>query len=74
MRKIGSENANGCTQNAENGFGFDFFERCHEDGDEFLSHIVRLTSDETWVLFLNVETRSSQSGGCTYIHQTSRKV
>jgi hypothetical protein len=34
-------------QNTENGFGFDFLERYHKDGDEFLNHIVRLTGDET---------------------------
>jgi hypothetical protein len=37
---MGSENAPECTQNAENGFGFDFFKQYHTDGDEFLSHIV----------------------------------
>jgi hypothetical protein len=55
---MGSENAHGCAQNAENGFNFDFFlERCHKDGDEFLNHIVRVTGDETWVSFVNVETK-----------------
>jgi hypothetical protein len=32
-------------------------ERHRKDGDEFLSHLVRVTSDETWVSFLNVETK-----------------
>jgi hypothetical protein len=32
-------------------------ERCHKDGDEFLSHIVRITGDETRVSFVNVETK-----------------
>jgi hypothetical protein len=52
-----SENAHGCAQNVENcfGFGFYFLERYHKDGDEFLSHI--LTGDETWVSFVNVETK-----------------
>jgi hypothetical protein len=31
------------------------FERYHKDGDEFLNHIV--TGDETWVSFVNVETK-----------------
>jgi hypothetical protein len=26
-----------------------FLERYHKDGDEFLSHIVWVTDDETWV-------------------------
>jgi hypothetical protein len=55
---MGSENAHGCAQNAENGFGFDFFlERYHKDGDEFLNHIVQVTEDETCVSFVNVETK-----------------
>jgi hypothetical protein len=39
-----------------------FLERCYKDGDEFLNHIVRVT----------VETKSSQSRGCTQI-QTKHK-
>jgi hypothetical protein len=31
--KLGSENAHRCAQNAENGFGFDFFKRYHKDAD-----------------------------------------
>jgi hypothetical protein len=43
---------------AENGFGFDFLERYRQDGVELLiNHIVLVTGDETWVLFVNVETR-----------------
>jgi hypothetical protein len=56
---MGSENAHGCSQNAENGFSFDFFwgGGYHKYGDEFLNHIVRVTDDETWLSFLNVETK-----------------
>jgi hypothetical protein len=32
-------------------------EQYHIDGDEFLNHIIRVTGDETWVSFMNVETR-----------------
>jgi hypothetical protein len=46
---------------AQNGFGFDFFEQCHKDGDEFLNPIVRVTGDETWVSFVNVETKEQSS-------------
>jgi hypothetical protein len=35
----------------------DFSERYHKDGDEFLNHIVRVTGDETWVSFVNAETK-----------------
>jgi hypothetical protein len=34
-----------------------FFERYHKDGDKFLDHIVGVTGDETWVSFVNVETK-----------------
>jgi hypothetical protein len=36
---------------------FFFLEQYHKDGDEFLSHILRVTGGETWVSFLNVETK-----------------
>jgi hypothetical protein len=56
---MGSENAYGSTQNAEHvfvfGFGFDFLERYHKYGHEFINHI--LTEDDTWVSFVNVETK-----------------
>jgi hypothetical protein len=32
-------------------------ERYHKKGDEFLSHIIRVTGDETWVSFVTVETK-----------------
>jgi hypothetical protein len=54
---MGFRNAHGWTQNAENGFSFDFLERYHKDGDEFLDHVVRVTGDETWDLFVNAETK-----------------
>jgi hypothetical protein len=34
-----------------------FLEQYHKDDDEFLSHIVQVTGDETWVSFMNVETK-----------------
>jgi hypothetical protein len=34
-----------------------FLERRHKDGDEYLYHIVRVRGDETWVSFVNVETK-----------------
>jgi hypothetical protein len=33
-----------------------FLHRYHKDGDEYPSHIVRVTGDETWVSFVNAET------------------
>jgi hypothetical protein len=34
-----------------------YLERYHKDGDEFLSHIAQVTGDETWVSFVNAETK-----------------
>jgi hypothetical protein len=35
----------------------DFLEKYHKDGDKFLNHILRATGDQTWVSFVNVETK-----------------
>jgi hypothetical protein len=42
-----------------------FLKQYHKDDDEFLNHIVRVTGDETWVSFVNVETKEQSK-------QTSR--
>jgi hypothetical protein len=56
-----------CAQNALN-----FFQWYHKDGDQFLIHII--TDDETWVSFVNVETKEqSKQWMHTHIHQTSQK-
>jgi hypothetical protein len=34
-----------------------FLERDHKPDDELLNHIVRVTGDETWVSFVNFETK-----------------
>jgi hypothetical protein len=34
-----------------------FLEQYHKDGDEFLNYIVQVAGDETWVSFMNVETK-----------------
>jgi hypothetical protein len=57
---MGSENAHGWAQNAENFFSFEFLQQYHKDGDGFLSHIVQVTGDETWVSFVNVETKEQR--------------
>jgi hypothetical protein len=36
---------------------YTFLDQYHKDGSEFLNHIVRVTGDETWVSFVNVETK-----------------
>jgi hypothetical protein len=54
---MGSENAHGAHKMWGHNFDFDFFEWYYEDGDEFLSHTIRVTGDRTWVLFVNVETK-----------------
>jgi hypothetical protein len=64
----------GTHKNAENGFDFPFFERYYTDGDEILSHIVRITGDEIWVSSVNAHT-TEQSQQWIYTHspQTPRK-
>jgi hypothetical protein len=52
-----SKDAQRCAQNAENDFGFDFLQQYHKDGDEFLGHIVCVVGEETWVLFIDVESK-----------------
>jgi hypothetical protein len=70
---MGSENAHGCAQNAENGFGLCrlFLERYHKDGDEFLNHVVGVTGDETWVSFVNAETEE-QSKQWMHTHSQNK--
>jgi hypothetical protein len=53
------------------GYDFNFLERNHKDGDEILSHIVRVTGDETSVPFMNVETKE-QSEQWMYTHSPSK--
>jgi hypothetical protein len=43
----------------------------HKDGDEFLNHTARITDDETWVSFVNVETKE-QSRQWMHTHSSSR--
>jgi hypothetical protein len=40
-----SKNTYGWEQNAENGFGFDVFERYYKGGDEFPTYFARVTGD-----------------------------
>jgi hypothetical protein len=63
LRKTVSENAHGRTQNAEIVFGFDFLEQFHKDGDECFSHILPVTGDEIWILFVNINTEEQLNQG-----------
>jgi hypothetical protein len=66
---MGSENCDGCAQNAENGFGFDLFRaKPQKMAMNFFSHIV--TGDETWVSFVNVKTKK-QSKQCMHTHSAN---
>jgi hypothetical protein len=50
-----------------------FLEQYHKDDDAFLSHVVRVTDDETWVPLLNVEGKEQSNQWIhTHIHQTSQ--
>jgi hypothetical protein len=70
---MGSENADRCARNAENGFAFIFFVRYNKDSDEFLNNIVRVTGIEIRVSFCMLKPKNSQNSGCIHIHQTRRK-
>jgi hypothetical protein len=48
-----------------------FVERCHNDGKNFFSHIVQATDDETWVSYVNVETKE-QSKQWMHTHSPNR--
>jgi hypothetical protein len=50
-----------------------FLEPYHKDGDEFLNHIVRVTDDETWVSFVNVETKE-QSKQWMHTHSPNKPI
>jgi hypothetical protein len=42
---------------------------------EFPNHIIRVTGDETWVSFVNVESKEqSKQWIHTHTHQTSQKT
>jgi hypothetical protein len=57
--------------NAKNFFSFDFLERYHKDGDEFLSHVIRVMAYETLGSFVNVETKE-QSKQWLYKHSPKK--
>jgi hypothetical protein len=48
-----------------------FLEQYHKDADEFLNHIVRVTGDETWLSFVNFETKE-QSNHWIHIHSPKK--
>jgi hypothetical protein len=68
---MGSEYAHRCAQNAENCLGLFFSEQNHKDGDKFLRHNVRVTGDETWVSYVNVESKE-QSKQWTHTHSPNK--
>jgi hypothetical protein len=48
-----------------------FLERHCKDGDEFFNHIVRVTGDETWLSFLNAQTKE-QSEQWMHTHSSNK--
>jgi hypothetical protein len=54
---MGSENADGCAQNAENGFGFDFLRVIPQRWRCIYHSHRQVTGDESWISFVNVETK-----------------
>jgi hypothetical protein len=51
-------------------FALTLLERYHKDGNEFLYHIIRVTSNEARVSFVNVETKEHSK---QWIHNHSTK-
>jgi tRNA(Leu) C34 or U34 (ribose-2'-O)-methylase TrmL len=68
---MGSENAHGCAQNAENGYGFDILEPYHKDANDNHNHIKNLTAHQTWVTFVNAETKE-QSKQWMHTHSSNK--
>jgi hypothetical protein len=48
-----------------------FLERYHKHGDIFLINIIHVTGDETWVSFMNVETKE-QSKQWMHTHSPNK--
>jgi hypothetical protein len=48
-----------------------FLEQYCKDGDEFLSHIIQVLSDETWFSFVNVDTKE-QSKQWMHTHSPNK--
>jgi hypothetical protein len=48
-----------------------FLEQYHKDGDEFLNHIIQVTDNETWVSFVNAETKK-QSEQWMHTHSPNK--
>jgi hypothetical protein len=48
-----------------------FLERYHIDEEEFLNHIIQVTGDETWVSFVNAETKE-QSKQWMHTHSPNK--
>jgi hypothetical protein len=72
---MGSENCHGCVKNSENYFGLDFLlHRYYKDSDEFLSHIVRVTGDETWGSFVNGESKKQSTVKAVDAHTFTKQA
>jgi hypothetical protein len=48
-----------------------FLEQYHKDDNEFLSHIIQVTGDETWASFVIVETKE-QSKQWMHTHSSNK--
>jgi hypothetical protein len=48
-----------------------FLERYHKDGDKFLNHIIQVPGNETWVSFVNVETKERWKQ-CMHTHSPDK--
>jgi hypothetical protein len=49
-----------------------FSEHYNKDADEFLNHILRVIGNETWVSFVNVETKEQSSKQWMHTHSANK--
>jgi hypothetical protein len=68
---MGSENAIGAHRSQRMALALTYLGRYHKDGNEFLSHIIRVTGDVTWVAFVSVETKE-QSKQWMHTHSPNK--
>jgi hypothetical protein len=70
-RKMGSKILTSVHKTQRMSSALAFLEQYHKDGDEFLSHIVGVTGDETCLSFVNVETKE-ESMQWMHIHSPNK--
>lgn len=68
---MGSPDVHECMQNAEKSFSFHFFRVIPHRWHSLLNYIIQVTCDETWLPFVNTETKE-QSKQQTHTHSPNK--